>query len=89
MSIFQFQALRVSADRADRGASGVQADRMSGVRDQGPDLQAGAAEAGGAGDARSSGRKDESLRRFEVDTVTECPPPCGRIARFSLPQNLY
>jgi hypothetical protein len=87
MSIFQFLGLRVSADRADQGASGAQADRTSGVPDQGPDLLAGAAAVGGAGDARSSGREGESLRRFEVDTVTE--PPCGRIARFSLPQNLY
>lgn len=46
---------------------------MSGVPDQGPDLPAGVAEAGGAGDARAG--KTSRLRRFDVDTATECPPP--------------
>ena len=54
MSISQFLALRVS---------GLQADRISGVLDQHPDLAVGVVVGVAVGDARSSGTSARSVTR--------------------------
>jgi hypothetical protein len=55
ISISQFLARRVSGDQGDQGALGVQADQISGVLDQHPDLAVGVVVGVAVGDARSSG----------------------------------